>query len=111
MTDETNDTTLPAPPVVGTVSVSLEQTGRPATTATATATPATSVPMGPGWTVLSKFLEPSAIAAIAATAVGLWMMIKDPDREVTAWALIAAGGLLVPALGTIKRLTGGMVGK
>lgn len=109
MTDETNDTTSPESSAAGTVSVSLEQPGRPA--ATATVTPAASVPMGPGWTVLSKFLEPSAIAAIAATAVGLWMMIKDPDREVTAWALIAAGGLLVPALGTIKRLTGGMVGK
>lgn len=95
-------------PQAGSVSVEVKQDGNPSATATAVVTPPNPPPLSPGWTVLSKFLDPSALASIGATAVGLWMLVYQADREATAWFLIGAGGLLVPAIGIAKKVASNM---
>lgn len=95
----------PAAPPANSVTVSVEAPGKPPASATATMTAAPAP--GPVFGIVSAFLHPSALASMAATAVGLWLLVKQPDREATAWSLIAAGGLLVPVLGLVKRVAGG----
>lgn len=110
MTDETKQQDA-GQPGAQTVSVELQQRGTPPTSATATVAPAHP---NHGHGLLSqivlKFIDPSSLASLASTGVGLWMIVNQPDREITAWALIAAGGLLVPAIGIAKRLAGGTSG-
>ncbi len=86
------------------VSVELKRGGEDPARATATVSPA--VPASLLAQVIVKFADPSSLASLASTAVGLWMIVNQPDREATAWFLIAAGGLLVPAVGIAKKVAG-----
>lgn len=104
-TDETNEPTEARDPQ--TVSVELKRGGEDPARATATVSQAaTSQPPGLLAQVIVKFIDPSSLASLASTAVGLWMIVNQPDREPTAWFLIGAGGLLVPAVGIAKKVAG-----